>query len=459
VRIRMPMSPTDSMFLLGESREHPMHVGGLILLSPPVGGDAADVRAAFDRALDEPDADPLWRRRPVRSLSTLGQWAWEDDEHFDLSHHVRRDALPAPGGLDELWKLVSRLHGTLLNRDRPLWEMHLIEGLADGRYAVYTKIHHALADGVGAMKLLRRALSADSDRTGMPAPWAPVEVLGHTRTREASRALPETMIATARTVASEAVGLAPALTGTLDRAVRGRGGSLSLSAPNTIINVPISGARRCAGRSWPLKRLRAVATAADATVNDVVLAMSSGALRSFLLDHDALPGRSLVAMVPVCLRPDKDCAGNELGVLMCNLATDLVDPAERLATIRESTAQGKDAMRGMPAVSRLVTSALGVAPLALGMVTGNRALPRPPFNVIVSNVPGPAHPLYWNGARVDAVYPLSVPVDGQALNITCTSTDDDIAFGLTSCGRSVPRLEPLLDLLDAELDALERAFE
>ena len=455
--IRPPMSPTDSMFLLGESRDHPMHVGGLLLFRPPEGGDADDVRAAFDKALREPDADPLWRRRAVRSISTFGQWAWEDDRDFDLSHHVRLDALPAPGGLDELWNLVSRLHGTLLNRDRPLWEMHLIEGLADGRYAVYTKIHHALADGVGAMKLLRRALSPDLERTGMPAPWAPVDAPVHTR--DSRVALPTAALRTVRTVLSEAGGLVPALAGTVERAVRGRGGSLSLAAPNTVINVPISGARRCAARSWPLKRLRAVATASDVTVNDVVLAMSSGALRSYLLDQDALPDRSLVAMVPVSLRPDKECSGNQVGVLMCNLATDTDDPAERLRTIRESTTQGKDAMRGMPAVSRLATSALGVAPLAVGMAIGNRALPRPPFNIIVSNVSGAAHPLYWNGARVDAVYPLSVPVDGQALNITCTSTDDDIAFGLTSCSRTVPRLEPLLDLLDAELDSLERAFE
>ncbi|MGN5239420.1 MULTISPECIES: wax ester/triacylglycerol synthase family O-acyltransferase [unclassified Rhodococcus (in: high G+C Gram-positive bacteria)] len=453
------MLPTDSMFLLGESREHPMHVGGLILFTPPDGGDAPDMRAAFDRALGEPDADPLWRKRPVRSFATLGQWAWEEDEDFDLAYHVRYDALPTPGGHDELWTLVSRLHGTLLNRDRPLWEMHLIEGLADGRFAVYTKIHHALADGVGAMKLLRRAMSADSDRIDMPAPWAPVDALVPARSEETLQPPADSVIGAARAVASQALGLVPALSGTVDRAVRGRGGSLSLRAPNTVVNVPISGARRCAGRTWPLKRLRAVATAAGATVNDVVLAMSSGALRSFLLDQNALPDRPLVAMVPVSLRPDKQCSGNQVGVLMCNLATGTADPVERLVTIRESTTQGKDAMRGMPSVSRLATSALGVAPLAVGMITGNRALLRPPFNIIISNVSGPAHPLYWNGARVDAVYPLSVPVDGQALNITCTSTDDDIAFGLTSCSRTVPKLERLLDLLGAELDSLERAFE
>ncbi|MBH0118514.1 wax ester/triacylglycerol synthase family O-acyltransferase [Rhodococcus sp. CX] len=455
--MRLPMSPTDSMFLLGETRDRPMHVGGLILLQPRDGTTAADLSARFTDSVRDDHVDPLWRKRAARSLGTLGQWAWEEDREFSLSYHVRRNALPRPGGLDELWDLVSRLHSTLLDRHRPLWEVHLIEGLADGRLAVYTKIHHALADGVGAMKLLRRALSPDPDRTGMPAPWEPIEPPSRTHTGGTALGLPEAAMQTIRAAAGEAIGLVPALVGTVDRALHGRGGSLSLVAPNTMINVPISGTRRFAARSWPLERLRAVAKAADATVNDVVLAMSSGALRAFLGDHGELPDRPLVAMVPVCLRPDKGCSGNEVGVLMCNLATDVADPAERLAAVSASMGQGKDAMHGMSPLSRLATSALGVAPLAVGMLTRNRALPRPPFNVIVSNVPGPAHPLYWNGARVDAVYPLSVPVDGQALNITCTSTDDSIAFGLTSCSRSLPHLQPLLDRLDDALVALERA--
>ncbi|MCD5420005.1 wax ester/triacylglycerol synthase family O-acyltransferase [Rhodococcus pyridinivorans] len=457
--MRPPMSPTDSMFFLGESRDHPMHVGGLILLRPREGTTAADLGALFTAAAEDGEVAPLWRKRAVRSLGTFGQWAWEEDGNFDLPYHVRRNALPQPGGLDELWDLVSRLHSTLLDRSRPLWQMHIIEGLADGRLAVYTKIHHALADGVGAMKLLRRALSPDPERTDMPAPWAPFDRPDRSHSAGTALDLPEAAMQAVRTATAEVTGFVPALAGTVNRALRGGGGSLSLAAPNTVINVPISGTRRFAARSWPLARLRAVARAADATVNDVVLAMSSGALRAFLSEQGALPHKSLVAMVPVCLRPDKECAGNELGVLMADLGTDLADPADRLARVSASTTEGKASMQGMSSLSRLAASALGVAPLAVGILTRNRALPRPPFNVIVSNVPGAPDPLYWNGARVDAVYPLSVPVDGQALNITCTSTDDAIAFGLTSCSRSLPQLQPLLDHLDTALGELEDAFD
>ncbi|WP_432678981.1 WS/DGAT/MGAT family O-acyltransferase [Rhodococcus pyridinivorans] len=457
--MRPPMSPTDSMFILGESRDHPMHVGGLILLSPQDGTSAADLGALFTAATQNGEVAPLWRKRAVRSLGTFGQWAWEEDAELDLSYHVRRNALPQPGGLDELWDLVSRLHSTLLDRSRPLWQMHVIEGLADGRLAVYTKIHHALADGVGAMKLLRRALSPDSEQTDMPAPWSLFDAPSRSHSSGTALDLPEAAMQAVRTATSEVTGFVPALAGTVNRALRGSGGSLSLAAPKTMINVPISGTRRFAARSWTLTRLRAVSRAADATVNDVVLAMSSGALRAFLSEQGALPDKSLVAMVPMCLRPDKDCAGNELGVLMADMGTDLADPADRLARVSASTTQGKASMQGMSSLSRLAASALGVAPLAVGILTRNRALPRPPFNVIVSNVPGAPDPLYWNGARVDAVYPLSVPVDGQALNITCTSTDDAIAFGLTSCSRSLPQLQPLLDHFDTALGELEDAFD
>ncbi|MGV5048419.1 WS/DGAT/MGAT family O-acyltransferase [Rhodococcus pyridinivorans] len=457
--MRPPMSPTDSMFILGESRDHPMHVGGLILLSPQDGTSAADLGALFTAATQNGEVAPLWRKRAVRSLGTFGQWAWEEDAELDLSYHVRRNALPQPGGLDELWDLVSRLHSTLLDRSRPLWQMHVIEGLADGRLAVYTKIHHALADGVGAMKLLRRALSPDSEQTDMPAPWSLFDAPRRSHSSGTALDLPEAAMQAVRTATSEVTGFVPALAGTVNRALRGSGGSLSLAAPNTMINVPISGTRRFAARSWTLTRLRAVSRAADATVNDVVLAMSSGALRAFLSEQGALPDKSLVAMVPMCLRPDKDCAGKELGVLMADMGTDLADPADRLARVSASTTQGKASMQGMSSLSRLAASALGVAPLAVGILTRNRALPRPPFNVIVSNVPGAPDPLYWNGARVDAVYPLSVPVDGQALNITCTSTDDAIAFGLTSCSRSLPQLQPLLDHFDTALGELEDAFD
>ncbi|MFE3292643.1 wax ester/triacylglycerol synthase family O-acyltransferase [Rhodococcus sp. NPDC059234] len=464
----LPMSPTDSMFLLGESREHPMHVGGLVLLQPPEGMDAEEIRSMLDAALRRGDVSPRLRKRARRSVTSLGQWGWDADTDVDLDYHVRHDALPQPGGTTELMDLVSRLHAGLLDRNRPLWEMHLIEGLADGRFAVYMKIHHALADGVSAMRMLRRALSEDPDARDMPAPWEPsagerragLTLVVDEPTTGGSGALE--LVTSAVRVARDAVGevasLVPALAGTVDRALHDRGGALSLAAPKSVFNVPIGGARRFAARSWPIERLRLVAKFADATINDVVLAMCSGALRTHLAASDELPENPLVAMVPVSLRSERreGTAGNEIGMLTCTLGTHLAAAGDRLAAVRESMSEGKESMRTRSATQIRAMSALGVAPLALGMFLGSGA-PIRPANVMISNVPGPGMPLYWNGARLTALYPLSIPVDGQALNITCTSTDDEIAFGLTGCRRTVPDLEPMLGFLGDELDALEHA--
>lgn len=459
----LPMSPTDAIFLLGETREHPMHVGGLVLLQPADGADAWDLRAMLDAAMASGEVSPKLRRRARRSVTSLGQWGWEADVDVDLGHHVRHSALPQPGGMAELMDLVSRLHAGLLDRSRPLWEMHLIEGLADGRLAVYTKIHHALADGVSAMRMLRGALSPDPDVRGMPAPWEPIERASRsTAVDDAANPVGKAAGAVMRTfggVVGEVAGMVPALVGTVDRALHERGGALSLAAPRSMFNVPIGGARRFAARSWRLERLRLVAKHADATVNDVVLAMCAGALRGYLDELDELPAGSLVAMVPVSLRGERQegKSGNEIGLLTCSLATDRADPVERLVAIGESMRQGKDSMRTRTSSQILAMSALGAAPLAMGMMLG-RGGPIRPANVMISNVPGPATPLYWNGARMTALYPLSIPVHGQALNITCTSTDDEIAFGLTGCRRSVPALAPLLGHLDDELVGLEEAF-
>src|SRR3954452_19311647 len=169
----LPMPPTDALFLLAESREHPMHVGGLQLFVPPDGAEAIDIRRMFEAEVAKDEVSPLFRKRPRRSVRTLGQWAWDQDRMFDLEHHVRRSALPQPGRVLELLQLCSRLHSTLLDRHRPLWELHLIEGLQDGRYAVYFKVHHGLVDGVSALRLLNKVMSTEPDEVGMPAPWAP----------------------------------------------------------------------------------------------------------------------------------------------------------------------------------------------------------------------------------------------------------------------------------------------
>ncbi|HEU5265434.1 MAG TPA: wax ester/triacylglycerol synthase family O-acyltransferase [Jatrophihabitans sp.] len=461
----LPMSPTDSVFLLVESRERPMHVGSLELFTPPEGADALDLRRMFEDAKADDQVAPLFRKRARRSLSSLGQWSWETDRAFDLEHHVRHNALPHPGRVLELLALCSRLHSTLLDRHRPLWEMHLVEGLADGRFAIYTKTHHAMVDGVSGLRLLARMLSPDSAERDMPPPWAPPRAGAHKAGRRPrpGGVAPSAITKHALGAVSDTAGLIPALARTLNAAFTEHGGSLSVSAPKSMLNVEITGARRFAAQSWPLERIRAVGKAGAATVNDVVLAMCSGALSRYLLDLDALPGAPLIAMVPVSLheadeeRPAGDGGGNAVGAVMCNLGTDLADPAQRLATVHRSMTEGKQLLRTMTPMQIIAMSAIGMSPLALWPLLRLTGTARPPFNLVISNVPGPRQPMYWNGARLDGLYPLSIPLDGQALNITCTSYSDDIAFGLTGCRRSVPHLQRLLTHLDAELDALTDA--
>jgi diacylglycerol O-acyltransferase len=450
----LPMSPLDSLFLLAESREHPMHVGGLQLFQPPDGADAMDVRAMFDAAIANDEPSPLFLKKARRSVTSLGQWGWERDDQFDIEHHVRRNALPSPGRVLELLALCSRLHSTLLDRHRPLWECHLIEGLADGRYAMYTKIHHSMMDGVASLRLLQRQLTEDPERRDLRAPWAEARepIAGARREKPAPGVL-----RSALQLAGEAAGLPAVLARTVNRGLHDQSTSLSFSAPNTMFNVPITGSRRVAAQSWPIERIKQIAKSGGVTLNDVVLAMCAGALRTYLLSFSALPDEPLIAMVPVSLRAKSDNGGgNAVGAVMTNLATNQSDPARRLSVISKSMNEGKRALREMTPAQIVAMTGLGMAPLLLPML-GLPELSRPPFNLIISNVPGPRKPLYWNGARLDGLYPMSVPVDGQALNITCTSYSDQLAFGLTGDRRSVPHLQRLLGYLDDELFDLEQA--
>jgi diacylglycerol O-acyltransferase / wax synthase len=457
----LPMSPADSLFLMVESREHPMHVGSLQLFQPPEGATAIDVRSMFDAAIAADEVAPLFQKRPRRSIASLGQWGWETDSAFDLEHHVRRNALPLPGRVLELLALCSRLHSTLLDRHRPLWEIHLIEGLDDGRYALYFKVHHSLVDGVSALRLLSRTLSEDPGRRDMPPPWALAgEPKRRERTPEAGD-VPPSILHGALEVLGDAAGLVPAFARTVNRGLNEQSGPLSFSAPKTMFNVPITGARRFAAQSWPMERVRQVGKAGEATVNDVVLAMCSGALRGYMQNLDALPDTPLIAMVPVSLHSDEggsaDGGGNAVGAVMCNLGTHLDDPALRLRSVHDSMVEGKQSLEGLSQLQILAMSAIGLSPLLAWPLLRLDGVLRPPFNLVISNVPGPSKPMYWNGARLDGLYPLSIPLDGQALNITCTSYSDEIAFGLTGCRRTVPHLQQLLGHLDNELSALERA--
>jgi len=445
------MSPTDSMFLLGESREHPMHVAGLQLFEPPEGAGPDYVRDMYDTIVKNDDFQPTFRKHPGRMFGGVSSIAWAFDDDVDIDYHLRRSALPRPGRVRDLLELVSRLHGTLLDRHRPLWEASLVEGLSDGRFAVYTKIHHSLLDGVSAQRLMIRAMTPDPDDRDMRVPWT----LGPKPRKAAPpRSALRSLVDTAGSVAA----LAPSSLSLARAALIEQQLTLPFRAPKTMFNVPIGGARRVAAQSWALTRIKGVKNATGTTVNDVVLAMCSGALRAYLSEQEALPDTPLVAMVPVSLRTEheQDSGGNMVGTILCNLATDVEDPAKRLEAISTSMRANKKVFAELPRVQALAVSAFLSSGLALAALPGFLSAP-PPFNIVISNVPSAREPMYWNGARLDGHYPLSIALDGQALNITLTNTADNLDFGLVGCRRSVPHLQRLLGHLEDSLADLERA--
>jgi diacylglycerol O-acyltransferase / wax synthase len=463
-----PMDPTSTGFLFAENRSQPMHVGGLQLFRKPEGAGRGFLKDMYDDMITYDEPTPLFLKRPHRSVSTAGQWVWTEDDQFDIEYHVRHSALPKPGRIRELLDLCGRLHSTRLALERPLWEVHVIEGLRDGRVAMYSKMHHALIDGVSSMRLVQSVQSPDPDRRGMPPTWAagrdsrPVDDTAFGERANTTFGLPLGALRTALTISSEAAGLPGALVRTLARGVRNETSALSLYAPRSIINKRITGSRRFAAQDWPVERLGAIGKATGTTLNDVVLAMCSGAMRAYLQELDALPDASLVAMVPVGLEAKSSqsasaSGGNAVGAVMVRLGTDAADPGDRLRAIHHSMLTGKEALSSMTPAQILAMSALGLAPAILAPMLKVEGITRPPFNLIISNVPGPRKPLYFNGARMDGMYPLSIPIHGMGLNITCTSYAGNLGFGLTGCRRTVPRLQRLLTHLDDELGALEKA--
>lgn len=449
------LSPMDAMFLVAELRRQPMHVAGLQLYSLPPGAPPDFVQKMVEdmRGYQQPEF-PYNQRLVFR-----GNWFWQEDDQFDLDYHLRHLSLPQPGRIRELLAMTSRLHGSLMDRSRPLWETNVIEGLHDGRFAVFSKVHHALFDGVAATREARKALSEDPEERNMPPPWARPRA---PRERDdAVLADPDSPISTL--IKSVKVnyrllpGAAQGLKDLLRKSRHDLTDATPYQAPPTMFNVRISSSRRFAAQSFSLSRMKKVGKAMGATINDVALAMCAGALREYLIAHNALPDQPLIAMVPVSVRAaDGPEGGNQVAVILANLATQIEDPAQRLETIVASTKRSKDRMAEMSRLERMAYSAAALSPMFATSLLGLDRF-RPAFNLVISNVPGPNQPLYWNGARLDESYPVSIPIDGQGLNITLTSYCDTVAFGFTACRKSVPSMQRLLDFTENALVELERA--
>jgi WS/DGAT/MGAT family acyltransferase len=454
------LSPSDALFLYGESREMMMHVAGLMPFTPAPDTPPDHLRRLMDEVRNRPEVHPPWNLK-LRTPDLL--WnplqAWVPEPALDLEYHVRRSALPAPGDERELGIVVSRLHGNPIDLHRPPWELHLIEGLERGRFAIYVKVHHSLVDGYTAMKILSAALSRDPhDRTrplffGVePPPRPPREEPAGEEHRGVHFA---ELLASVRAQYGATKSVARALV----EVARNRALVSPLAAPTCILNRRVSRSRRFATQRLPVARVRAVAKAAGGTLNDVVLALSSASLRRYLLEQDALPQAPLVAMLPVAIRTSDDAGGgNAVGAILATLATDLDDAGARLEAIVASTRRAKEQLAGMSKAAILQYSALLTAPAMLQMIRGAAGHVPPAFNVVISNVPGPDEALYFRGARLEASYPMSIPVHGQALNITCNSYDGSLCFGFTGCRDTVPHLQRLAVYCGDALAELERAL-
>jgi len=468
------------MFLYGESREQMMHVAGLMPFTPAPDSSPDQLRELMNELRVGTTVHSPWNLK-LRTPDLL--WnplqAWVEEPAVDLEYHVRRSALPSPGDERELGILVSRLHGHHVDFHRPPWEMHLIEGLERGRFAWYVKIHHSLVDGYTAVQNLINGLSADPDerdrplffsipsRARVPRPPAPPRPSDPSDPSEPGETAgsggggihyPE-LLAAVREQYGASKTVVRALRNIVQSSRAGDHQLISpLEAPRCALNARISKSRRFATQSLPLARIRAIARAASGTLNDVVLALSGGSLRTYLLEQHALPQAPLVAMLPVAIRAkDELGGGNAVGAILATLATDIDDPAERLARIITSTTRAKQQLQGMSKAAILQYSALLTAPSMLQMIPSTAGHLRPTFNVVISNVPGPDQPLYFRGARLEASYPMSIPVHGQALNITCSSYAGMMCFGFTGCRDTVPHLQRLAVYCGEALADLEHA--
>lgn len=453
----------DGMYFLIEQRRQPMHVASLQIFTPPKRAGEDFVQKLYQSWRKHLVANAPLNLRPVNQR---GIWRWEEDEDFDLDYHLRHLALPRPGRIRELLVLVSQLHSTLLDRNRPLWECTLIEGLAGGRFALYIKIHHGLVDGVTGLRMVTSALSNNA-RGNKPPIWAQKFAKpGNTGNPTKAADMPvvkKSGLQPFYDAVQTYKELLPGLRSGLLDVIRGDSGrdtgsiALPLQAPPSPFNVPITGSRRFVAQSYSLQRIRNIGALANATINDVTLALCASALRQYLLTHDALPKKPLTAMVPVSLHGETSKGGNQVGLILANLATDIADPVERLAKIVASTTASKDRLKAMSRVEKIAHAAMTMAPLLPGIVTGS-SRKRPVFNVVISNVPGTKDVLYLNGARLDEAYPVSIPADYQALNITVSSYGDNLGFGFTACRRSVPGLQRMVDHIEFALCELEAAL-
>jgi diacylglycerol O-acyltransferase / wax synthase len=481
------LTSLDAQFLALESSHQTGHVAGLTILDPSTtrSGDLGfeDICALLQERL--PLLPPL-RWRLVEVPFGLDYPYWLDDPDFDLDFHVRELALPPGAAEKKLAEQVSRIVARPLDRSRPLWELYLIHGLEHGHKAMLTKIHHSLVDGLSGAEIMGllfdlapegRELeepdenSAEREPTELEmlsrgligVPRYPLRIL-----RSFPTALPNldespvfAGIPGTSLVAKVADRMAKTFTGKSESGVLAH---TQMKAPKTCFNGRISQHRRVAFGQLTLDEVKTIKNEYDCTVNDVVVSICAGAVRSWLLEHDELPDQPLVAQIPVSVRTDEQMGtfGNRIMLMSAPLFTDEPDPVVRLRKTHEALRAMKEHHKALPAellkdtnhfIPPAVFSRAARATFALS--TSGRG--RPTWNLVISNVPGPQLPLYCAGARLVATYPVSVITDGMGLNISVMSYCGHMDFGIVADRDQMPDLWSMLDRLRAAIDELKSA--
>ncbi|MDY6840928.1 MAG: wax ester/triacylglycerol synthase family O-acyltransferase [Pseudomonadota bacterium] len=452
----------DASWLAVESENTPMHVGTLQIFSLPEGAPETFLRDMVTRMKEAGDIASPWGYKLAWSgfLGRLVAPYWVEDKEIDLDYHVRHSALPRPGGERELGILVSRLHSNPLDFARPLWECHVIEGLENNRFALYTKMHHSMIDGISGVRLMQRVLTTDPDRRDMAPPWS-VEP----QRRRGSKTDKEASISAVVSQAMDALKLqahiAPRLWQAGSRLVHSvrhpeDGLTAPFAGPVSILNHRVTPQRRFATQLYQMDRLRALARASGGSLNDIVLYLCGTALRRFLVEQNQLPDIPLTAGIPVNIRPaDDDGTGTQISFMIVSLATDEPDPLSRLQNIKTSTRRAKEHLRKLPRSALTQYTMMLMSPYILQLISGLGGRMRPVFNVTISNVPGPGQTLYYEGAKLEAMYPISLIAHGGALNITCLSYAGSLNFGYTGCRDTLPSMQKLAVYTGEALEEIE----
>ena len=462
------LNPLDASWLAVDSIDTPMHVASLQIFSLPDDAPAGFMQKLVTQLKGATDYASPWNLK-LRSMAMRRLLpVWQTDDDLDIDFHVRHSALPVPGGERELGMLVSRLHSHQLDFSRPLWECHVIEGLENNRFALYIKMHHSLVDGIAGMRLLQRVLSDNPKTRGQPPPWAArpesaKPAVTDSPDEPAPVPTPAGVLNTVMDGVRKQVQSVPDLGRALSRLIQGGSNGHELTAPfaapSSILNGRVNGSRRFATQQYNLAKLKKLAKAADATLNDVVLWLCSTALRRFLKEANSLPHRALTAGIPVNVRPaDDQSSGTAISFIMANLATDVADPRKRLKAIAASAKSAKEHLQSLPRAALTQYTMLVMAPYILQLLSGMGGRTRPVFNVTISNVPGPDKPLYLNGAQLEAMYPVSLLSHGQAINITCVSYNGSVNFGFTGARDTLPHMQNIAVYTGEALEELEKLY-